>query len=87
MDEKPFQFSLSTLLLLMAIVPLWVVCAFIANPLKFRVEGVFFALCVSAGIAWALYRLVEGHRYAWAIATVAAPVLAVGVLLLVAVMV
>jgi hypothetical protein len=82
-DRARFQFSLATLMLLMAIVPFWCVCALIANPMRFHrsIEGPFFAIVVFAGITAALYRLVGGRRYGWAIA---APALPVAVLFLIA---
>lgn len=83
---KRFQFRLSTLMLLMAIVPIWLASgAIISTNYAFgTANGVLACLGAFAGTSAALYRLVGRCRYGWAIAAIAAPLLAVGILSLVA---
>ncbi|HWB12476.1 MAG TPA: hypothetical protein VG826_24840 [Pirellulales bacterium] len=86
MDEKPFQFGIADILVAMAILLLWLVLAtrIGTGPGWAGTSGPPFTLAVFGGISAALYRLVGCYRRGWAIAMLAAPLLAATVLLLVA---
>ena len=75
-----FQFSLGRLMLVVTAVSVWLVSV----SLLVNSYGAVLILFVFAGISAALYRLVRGLRYGWAIAAIAGPALTIGILWVVA---
>ena len=81
------RFSLSSLLLLFAAAPIWV-CLIVAVPQSTGWGGspmrFVMAPLVLTGITVVIYRLVRGHRNAWAMSAFAAAVISLGSLSLAA---
>lgn len=81
-----FQFSLGTLMLVVPVVSVWLVSvSLIVRIYAFgAAAGAVASLVAFTGISAALYRLVRGLRYGWAIAAIVGPALTIGILWVVA---
>lgn len=81
------QISLTSLLLLLAAVPLWL-AMIVLLPMSPGFGGGLFRFAVTplvlAGVTWALHRLLRSWRDGWAISALLAAIICFGTLSLVA---
>lgn len=82
-----YQFTLAELFLLLTIAQVWGVASYLigsSHGLGGAARGIPLTLFIFSGIAATAYRLVHDRRFGWAIAGIAAPIIAVTTLIVVA---